>query len=78
MRNLFEDMMEENLDMGFNITKEDMYRVNVEESDNSIESKYKVNFDDISSDEEEEEGDTLPKYAYFHKHHSKVGIIGHQ
>ena len=65
MRNLFEDMMEENLDMGFNITKEDMYRVNVEESDNFIESKYKVNFDDISSDEEEEEGDTLPKYAFF-------------
>ena len=74
MRPLFKDRMEENL----NIAKEDMYMMNMEEGANFIESKYKVNYDDISSDEEEEEGDTFPEYAFFHKHHSKVGIIGHQ
>ena len=34
------------------------------ESDNFIESKYKVNFDDISSDEEEDEDNTFHKYVY--------------
>ena len=66
MRNLLEDRMEENFNpAGYNIAKEDM-----EESDNFFESKYKVNFDDISSDEEED--DTSPKYICFHKNHSKV------
>ena len=61
MRNLNEDSMKENLDMArYNNAKEDVYMMNMEESDNFFESKYKVNFDDISSDEEEED-DTLPK-----------------
>ena len=61
MRNLNEDRMKENLDMArYNNAKEDVYMMNMEESDNFFESKYKVNFDDISSDEEEED-DTLPK-----------------
>ena len=79
MKNLFEDRMEENFNMaGYINVKKDMYMMNMKESDNFFESKYKVNFDDISSDEEEED-DTLPKYylKYFflHKIHSKVGII---
>ena len=61
MKTLFENRMEENFNMaGYNNVKEDMYMMNMEESDNFFESKYKVNFDDISSDEEEED-DTLPK-----------------
>ena len=46
-----------------NIVKEDVYRMNMEESNNFIESKYKVNFDDISSDEEEDEDKTSPEYV---------------
>ena len=66
MRNLNEDRMKDNLDMArYNIAKEDVYRMNMEESNSFIESKYKVNFDDISSDEEDEDN-TLPKYVYFH------------
>ena len=64
MRNLFEDRMEENMVRYNNMGKEDVYRMKMEESNAFIESKYKVNFDDISSDEEEEE-DTLPKYMVF-------------
>ena len=64
MRNLFEDRMEENMVRYNNMGKEDVYRMNMEEGNNFIESKYKVNFDDISTDEEEEE-DTLPKYIVF-------------
>ena len=61
MKTLFENRMEENFNMaGYNNVKEDMYMMNMEESDNFFESKYKVNFDDISSDEEVED-DTLPK-----------------
>ena len=61
MKTLFENRMEENFNMaGYNNVKEDMYMMNMEESDNFFESKYKVNFDDISSDEEEED-DKLPK-----------------
>ena len=61
MKTLFENRMEENFNMaGYNNVKEDMSMMNMEESDNFFESKYKVNFDDISS-EEEEEDDTLPK-----------------
>ena len=60
MKTLFENRMEENFNMaGYNNVKEDMYMMNMEESDNFFESKYKVNFDDISSDEEED--DTSPK-----------------
>lgn len=63
--NLNEDRMKENLDMArYNNAKEDVYRMNMEESYSFIESKYRVNLDDISSDEED---DTLPKYVFFHK-----------
>ena len=61
MKTLFENRMEENFNMaGYNNVKEDMYMMNMEESDNFFESKYKVNFDDISS-EEEEKDDTFTK-----------------
>ena len=63
MRNLFEDRMEENMVRYNNMGKEDVYRMNMEEGNNFIEGKYKVNFDDISSDEEEDDV-TLPKYIF--------------
>ena len=77
MRNLNEDRMKENLDMArYNNAKEDVYRMNMEESYSFIESKYKVNLDDISSDEED---DTLPKYVFFHKsQHNYKSHFGHQ
>ena len=71
MRPLFKDRMEENL----NIAKEDMYMMNMEEGANFIESKYKVNYDDISSDEEEEEGDTFPKYVFFTNITAKLTLL---
>ena len=51
-------MMEENLNMDGGIIKEGVYRMEVEERNNFMESNYQVNFDDISS-EEEEEGNTM-------------------
>ena len=80
MRNLNEDRMKENLDMArYNIAKEDVYRMNMEESYSFIESKYKVNLDDISSDEEDEEDSTLPKYVFFHKgQHNCKSYFVHQ
>ena len=79
MRNLNEDRTKENLDMArYNIAKEDVYRMNMEESYSFIESKYKVNLDDISSDEEDEEDSTLPKYVFFHKgQHNCKSHFGH-
>ena len=77
MRNLNEDRMKENLDMArYNNAKEDVYRMNMEESYSFIESKYKVNLDDISSDEED---DTLPKYVFFPKRQQNYkSHFGHQ
>ena len=50
-------MMEENLNMDGGTIKEGVSRMEVEERNNFMESNYQVNFDDISS-EEEEEGNT--------------------
>ena len=51
-------MMEENLNMDGGTIKEGVSRMEVEERNNFMESNYQVNFDDISS-EEEEEGNTM-------------------
>ena len=51
-------MMEENLIMDGGTVKTGMYRLEVEERNNFMESNYQVNFDDISS-EEVEEGNTM-------------------
>ena len=76
MRNLYEDRMKKNLNMAaYNIFKEDMYKMTMEESNSFIEGKYKVNLDDISSDEEEDEDNTSPKYVHFNKIWGKLNIV---